>query len=145
MHRERARVVLSIVAMLSIVGCTQPAELAHVEGEIVRDGQPCDQILVTFVPTPNQTNSQLKSSAVTDAAGRFRLRTEDGQAGAIVGRHRVVLEDLRDYYLPRNDSAPALQIPPPSRVLSGYRAAARTPLACEVRPGTNEVRFTLPL
>lgn len=64
--------------------------MAEVEGVVKMDDKPLDQIQVEFWPTA----SGPRSVGVTDASGRFVLKTDDGRmTGAAVGNHKVVLRD----------------------------------------------------
>jgi hypothetical protein len=67
-----------------------------VEGTVTLDGAPLPDVEVVFVPDPARGNTGNNASAVTDAQGRYRLRSpKEGRDGAAVGAHRVVVTDLR--------------------------------------------------
>src|SRR5262249_40069575 len=95
------------------------------------------------------------TSAITDESGHYRLRTHNGDQGAVVGKHRVVLLDLEairgqmgsiTHGLPlpenakpqedqRKPAADALRLP------SSYSRFNETPLRIEVRPGLQVLDF----
>ncbi|MBX3414469.1 MAG: hypothetical protein KF708_17415 [Pirellulales bacterium] len=143
MPSEVLRRLMPALACCLMVGCARPPQVTPVSGSVSIGGKPAEQILVTFVPESKGGVPQVKSSAVTDGSGRFELRAGDGRDGAVIGPHRVMLEDLRVYYLPRNDSAPSIAQPAPSRIAMKYRAANTTPLRHNVSEGADEARFDL--
>lgn len=84
---------VSALASLSLVGCGRgnPYGLAPVAGTVTIDGQPEANVVVVFTPVANETTSIVGpfSSAVTDADGKFTLKTKQGKPGAVVGNHSV--------------------------------------------------------
>lgn len=84
-----------LLAVLSfLVGCGGGPEFATVTGVVTKGKQPLDNVRVEFWPEA----SGEKSTAVTDAEGRYTLKSEDGtKEGAVVGPHRVILKDLNMY------------------------------------------------
>lgn len=141
--RHSCWAVYALIAIGAGSGCARPPQVAEVVGQVTVDRAPHAKILVAFIPEGTHSRRQLKSSAVTDEQGKFRLRCEDGRDGAVIGPHRVVLEDITVYYLPRNDSAPPISASEPARVPSLYRAATTTPLRFDVREGENEANFEI--
>jgi len=62
-----------------------------VTGTVTYDGKPLEQATVVFLaPVPGKSRS-LAAVAITDAAGRFVLRTYRDHDGAIAGRHQVTV------------------------------------------------------
>lgn len=118
-------------------GCEPPPPFVRVSGRVTADGQPLDDVVVTFVPA-SAPLERLTSSAVTDDEGHFQLRGVDGRSGAVVGKHRVTLEDLRPYRAPRNGE-PVHDAAFASRVGESYQSVSATPLTVDVRPGLDEV------
>jgi len=90
--------------------------------------------LVAFLPDPAKGTTGPRSAAVTDAQGHFRLKCDDQRDGAVVGWHRIVVEDMAVYALPRKDNAPRLTAPVKPRFPAAYGSSADTPLLVEVRP-----------
>jgi hypothetical protein len=135
------RAGLAAVAALGLLtsgGCGGPA-CGPVEGSLRMNGKPLANVLVEFLPEANGP----RSSGVTDPAGKYRLTTLDGRAGALVGRHRVVLSDLEVY----DDKPPApgekkkRDVVParPSRLPRHYGEVANTPLKKEVHAAPNTI------
>ena len=90
--------------------------------------------LVEFLPDPEKKTHGPRCSGITDAEGRFRLSCDDESDGAVIGFHRVLVQDRRTFPPPRTRSsegkAPVL---PPSRIASRYETASTTPIRVEVR------------
>ncbi len=84
---------LAVAACVALAGCGSGLELAPVSGTVTVDGKPAPDVAVNFTPIPGQAAKGPGSSAVTDAQGRFALRTvgDKRYAGAVVGKHRVTL------------------------------------------------------
>jgi hypothetical protein len=157
--RRRYQVVLFLAALAT--GCERPPEFAPVEGTITRGGRPAANIEVVFYADEDTRGA--KAFGVTDAQGRYRLQTEAGQNGAVVGRHRVCLCDRdpallvaanRDAIMQAQQSnklppevaakIAAASKQPTSRVPDEYARPWETPLRCEVRPGTQTHDFQIP-
>jgi len=119
-------------------GCGPQPHFVEVAGRVLSDGRPLDEVVVTFVPTPQELD-RFTSSAVTDEHGAFQLRCVDGHSGAVVGRHRVTLEDLLPYRAPRNDDPSPDAGPIVSRVPRSYNSVSETPLSLEIKPGQEEL------
>lgn len=141
---------LSLVVLLS--GCTgSPAE-SKLSGVLTWEGEPLDNCLLTFLP--QQTTSIAAASAVTDAQGRYELRTNDEyRRGIPVGDYIVTVQDLsvstgvvrRDRGT-IEDSIPAEppQPPRPSRVPSRYADASQTKLRVNAQSGAQVFEINLP-
>jgi hypothetical protein len=83
--------------MLVVVtaGCGRGAEYGEVEGRVLSGGLPLSNIQVRFLPDPETGSDGPEASALTDASGRFRLRTERiRRYGVVVGTHRVCLRPM---------------------------------------------------
>src|SRR5205809_569937 len=86
-----------IVVVLLLSGCStsaKPYQTAPVAGLITLDGKPLARAHVTFMPVPGaQSGSQSGPEASGDTGdnGRYSLRTAFGDAGASVGKNRVMI------------------------------------------------------
>jgi hypothetical protein len=80
------------ILLLLTTGCGG-RHLVGVEGTVKLKGQPLDNVRVEFLPELDGP----RSSGVTDAQGKFTLMTDEGEPGAAVGKHKVVLRDLNEY------------------------------------------------
>lgn len=133
---------LLLAAVAATAGCQHepPSQFAPVEGTVTKGGKPLAGVVVVFWPDAGAATTGPCSSGPTDDAGRYRLHTEQGDAGAVVGRHRVCIVDSRLVLsrlgrtfdrgrLPKDVSTPAPPVPP------RYADPKETPLRAEVRPG----------
>jgi hypothetical protein len=142
------RLCVLTIAVLALPGCGKsgPA-MAEVEGLVTVDGKPAPQLKVEFQPEPRQDGvPPYRSSAFTDEAGRYRLTCETRLSGALVGKHRVTVTDLRSQPDPgalpdpsrANPQSPpkvAASKKPGPRVPDSYGRFETTQLRQEVRAG----------
>jgi hypothetical protein len=158
---------LTALAVLAAAGCGRGPEWAEVEGVVTLDGKPLPNVEVVFLPDPELGSAGPRAAALTDAEGRYHLRGDAGQEGAVVGWHRVLIVDNaarpkapgRPAVKPgdADDNAPAggvalpKQRPRPSqqkmmgRVPARYTSATETPLKrVEVKPGPQRHDFDVP-
>ena len=106
--------VLALIAgCLLLLGCgSAEYELAPVSGQVTMNGKPLPnvEIKVSFQPVATGTdepNPGPGSYAITDADGRFTLRTIEPDAdGAVVGKHIVRLTTKPPEQDPDDDRAP---------------------------------------
>lgn len=98
----RVRIIVC-AALLVAGGCGRGGyQLAPVSGQVTMDNKPLPSVYVNFQPQADKDNPNPGpgSYAVTDANGRYTLRVDAKQSGAVVGRHRVTIalqfaEDLK--------------------------------------------------
>jgi hypothetical protein len=103
------------------------------------DGKPLANVMVTFNP---DAANQPQSTGVTDDAGHFELRCNNGAPGAVVGQHRVVVVDAARFIPAKDrdaDELPTGDDVPPSRVPSAYGRPDTTPLRQDVAKGSQTV------
>jgi len=125
--------------MLALCGCARKVPMGQVDGTVWVDGAPVPDVMIMFVP---EDRSLPQSTGLSDSEGHFQLRCSNGQPGAAVGRHRVVLLDAArapagrakdDDYLPEGADAPASRIP------MRYSRPDKTPLRQSVEKGSQSV------
>src|SRR5581483_11168197 len=122
--------------------------LAPVEGTVTKDGRPLAGIEVFFLTDLDAGTQGPRSSGTTDEAGHYRLRTDNGDDGAVTGKHRVLVFDVeaRKWRTGRATRRPWLKeaapLPPEDakrpaeqRVPPNYGSFNDTPLRVEVHPG----------
>ena len=135
---------LLLAALTAVLGCRgePPPRLVPVEGTVTKGGKPLAGVIVVFWPDTQAGSGESCSSGPTDAAGHFRLRTDQGEEGAVVGRHRVCVVEstaLLSRMVGRNSDHSRLpkDIPAaaPPQVSPGYASRDATPLRVEVPPG----------
>ena len=139
---SRELVAVCACLVLGISGCGGDQPVAPVEGILLLDGQPLDNVLVTFVPEKLQDGVPIRSMGTSDAEGQFILRTEDQRTGAVLGDHRVIIEDLAILQTPRSEDGTILAMPP-QRFPKVYSDPLRTPLRATVEETTPPVRLEL--
>jgi hypothetical protein len=101
----RFRVRLVGLAALFTLGCIdQSARLTEAHGVVLLNNKPVPNAEIVFLPDAGIKGPS--SSAVTDADGHFTLMTDDGRAGAVVGRHRVTVRTSKPRNDPRADDNP---------------------------------------
>jgi len=138
MSRSLSRVLLLALGLaLMAGGCRRgPAfTFAPVEGTITKNGQPLPNVEVVFIGDPNAGTRGPRASALTDENGRYRLRGDRGETGAVPGKHRVCIVDL----LANPETPMEKRRMPPS-----YGRINETPLRAEIRPGPQTLDFDLP-
>jgi len=111
-----ARLGMIVVGLASAAGCGGSAPtLVPAEGVVLIDGEPAADISVQFLPDEIEGEPRPTSYAVTDAEGRFALRTYEQGEGAVLGGHNVILVDTLEE---RPEQGQELTRPP--RVNSRY-------------------------
>jgi hypothetical protein len=131
--------------------------LTPVEGTIfAKDGQPLSGIEVVFLPEPGTSGP--RSSGITDEAGHYRLRTDNGEDGAVAGKYHVVLCDVEAVSKrrfghfgrqPPTEVVKPHEEPPKTgaelpRVPPRYGTFNATPLRAEVGPEPQTLNFDIP-
>src|SRR5262245_9570013 len=130
------------LAVLLLSGCRDGVQLGHVDGTVRAGGKPLPNVVVRFVPDQSSEVKLPQSVAQADEQGRYRLQTENQQAGAVVGRHRVTVEDLAILSAPRSPDGTVLQRPS-VRFSANYSDPLRTPLTRDVKPGAQTLDLDL--
>ena len=142
MRRSLAR-VLGLAAVLgAAAGCGESVKLVPAEGVVTINGQKAANISIQFMPDVLANGSGPTSFGVTDAEGRFQLKTYDGKDGAVPGTHVVVLVDV-------DEERPAQGRPPKrafaSRLDPKYSTAdPKAGLRVEVTGAPIELKLTGP-
>jgi hypothetical protein len=126
----------------------EAASFGQVQGVVTLDGQPLGTVEVAFLPDPGLGTRGATANCYTDDQGRYALRTEkEDHDGALVGHHRVVINDIAA--LPSPGGLPSTAAreptgkPKKNRVSPDYSNPFRTPFRVEVRPGPQTVNLEL--
>ena len=134
-----------------IAGCGRGSPGAQVEGRLTQKGEPLTDVIVTFMPEPDQGDLAI-AMGTTDAEGYFQLKGADDQPGVSPGRHRVILREVKKSLenpaerLKRKGTGQK-QVPAPvakPRIPPEYQASATTPLKREVVSGQQTIDLDLP-
>jgi hypothetical protein len=160
-NNEAGSYMCRFVAMglfaLILGGCGQAGpSLNPVTGKVTKGGQPLKGISVTFSPV----DAGPSSAGLTNDEGKFVLLCQNGKAGAVAGKHKVVLAEAASA-----GSAPvgyeamlaarqggeakgAKGAPAKSEEKtsfpSEYGNAQTTPLSFEIKAGNNEFDVPIP-
>jgi hypothetical protein len=144
MRMTRLLSAAGLLAALFASGCSNRPPLAQVTGKVTLNGKPLGNVRVAFHPDPDKGTTGPGSSGVTDAEGNFALKFEDGSPGAIVGHHRVLLNDLdvfgnvfvgRGDYRSEDPKGGKAEVPKKPRFAAVYTDLANTPVRLEVKAG----------
>lgn len=140
------RLVAILVAGALIAGCSRKAGrdgLAPVVGRVIYAGQPLAEGRILFYP---EDGRRMAMSAI-DASGNYALTTFEHQDGAYVGKHRVVIDAVReitlgpetpdDEYQPENVRRERL-------VPAIYADRKSSPLEAVVEDRNNTIDFEIP-
>lgn len=151
-HGVIAIVVMLLMATLVAPGCGRQADAWRakrpktfpVTGIVSLDGSPVEGAMVTFIATETPS----VAAGITDALGRFKLRTYDPGDGAIPGPHKVLIEKkIERMPASYNPDSPA---PPPPPIIEHllpkhFSDADKSPLTATVTSsGVNTISFDLP-
>jgi hypothetical protein len=84
-----------VILILSGCGGSTPApvKLVPVEGTVLIEGKPAEKISVWFLPDSLKGNKGPRSTAVTDADGKFVMMSDTQASGAVAGWHIILLDD----------------------------------------------------
>jgi hypothetical protein len=155
-----SRVVLwcGLLALAATAGGCQRRQtwnLAPVEGAVTKGGRPLANVQVIFLADVEAGTQGPRASGRTDEVGYYRLRTDNGGDGAVVGQYRVCIHDAHRLQpgqaLPRRPSKEAATLKKAQeeqewsrfkekasaspRVPPAYGRPNETPLRVEVQPG----------
>lgn len=135
---------LCLVGLVAVAvsGCGDDVPFGEVEGTVRLDGRPLENVAVTFFADHAKGMTGPRATARTDASGHYRLRGEGSRYRAQVGWHRVTVEDLALYSLPRDEDAPAAEAPKP-KLPGAYGHPGKTPLRVQVQPGRQTIDLDL--
>jgi hypothetical protein len=109
-----------------------------VDGTVKLDGKPLGNAHVQFVPDEPGVKAP-GSTGITDENGRYRLTREDGEPGALVGKHLVVLVRGREANRALGEQADGGDGSTKAKkdrrpIPAVYTMASKTKLIAEVKP-----------
>jgi hypothetical protein len=138
------RIVLLAIGALVLAGCgdSAPYDLAPVSGTVTLDGKPIPYTQIIFVPkgSADNPNPGPSSLAFCDDSGKFMLKTDRGDPGAVVGIHTVQIYA----HGPPRSTAGDTDVGPPPKEMFPERFNVNTELTFEVLTGgTSAADFKL--
>jgi len=108
--------------------------LVRVTGTATRHGKPVPNLVIHFAPEQG-----LRSFALTDQDGKFKMLYTDGREGVLVGTHKVWVElntaGAKDDPEQQRRLAAQRSDPEIAQILKKYGSAESTPLVLEIKEG----------
>jgi hypothetical protein len=90
--RELWNSICVVLALGVCVGCNGGADNFSVEGKVTLDGRPLQQVHLIFYPLEADPANPVRFIGLTDANGRFVMRSDEGKSdGMPAGKYRVTL------------------------------------------------------
>ena len=134
-NRPPASIQFTIVALFSLLcggcGAANLPGLGFVSGTVTLDGQPLENVLVSFAPENGRP-----STGITDSSGNYELNYIRDTKGAIPGTHRVRITTLQEAPSDQDPTA-AVQ----EKIPAKYNV--NTTLTAEVNADENTFDFAL--
>lgn len=128
-----------IAVLVAAAGCGgESVKIVPAEGVLKIGGRPAANVLVQFMPDVRASSKGPTSTATTDERGVFRLQTQDGTDGAVVGTHMVVLVDLDEERAPQGREAKK------GRLDGKYNAPTASNLTATVSEGGGTITIDVP-
>ena len=141
MHKYGRRSCWFVLLLLLGSGCGKtPVFNDLVEGAAKLDGKPLGNAHILFVPDEPDIKAP-GSSGITDEKGHFQLMREDGEPGALVGKHLVVVVRGREANRALGENPDAAEGGPNAKakkdrrpIPPAYTMASKTKLIVNVKP-----------
>ena len=129
--------------MVGAIGCGGGASdtppMGAVTGVVTLDGNPVAGATVEFTPDNTRNTKGPKSSAVTNADGKYTLVGPGGTSGAVVGFHKVTITCPPSAGQSSSlDGAGSSAPTTPCTVPAKYGSLDSTDVNLEVSPGKND-------
>jgi len=123
----RSRLLIGCALLLAF-GCKDPkARFAPVSGKVTLDGKPLANAIVSFQPMAKagEVEAGVGSSGKTDANGEFTLMAANGQKGAVVGKHRVIITLMEEQVGTGDERPPRGGWPQKDKVPNRYNSESK--------------------
>jgi hypothetical protein len=132
-YHPAAFVIGGAFVILCVTGCGGSGErLVRVTGTATRHGKPVPSIAINFTPEKG-----LRSYALTDQDGRFKMVYSSGQEGVLAGNHKVWVQlftaGAKDDPAQRARLAAQQKDPEIAQILKKYGNAETTPISLEIK------------
>lgn len=131
MKRLATMLFLMTATGLLMPGCEKKLAVASVQGTVKINGVLASGIGVQFYPDHKKNTRGPRSEGLTDENGAFTLKTDTGEEGAVIGFHRVILDDTRRKVAQQGE-VPSQD---DTRIPERYTQLGITPVIVEVKPG----------
>jgi len=95
---NRVFFAVSVAAAIACAGCGgSDFDMAPVSGTVTLDGKPLEGATILFIPVASGgSETGPASSGVTDAEGKFTLMGPGETAGAVLGKHQVMITTVSE-------------------------------------------------
>lgn len=136
----RIKIGLFALMTLFVGSCTSGPKFSRVQGLLLVGSEPAAKVRVEFHPDASRGTKGPSSFGETDAEGRFTLTyslNDKSGEGAVVGWHKVVVQDLR---LSESETGKGI----PLRFGPELGTILTTTLAQEVKDGEQSITVTVP-
>ena len=146
---SKLRLVMLVLSMAAMWGCSRGPAVQYVEGVVTLDGEPVEGAIVAFTPP----GDGLGAAGTTDASGVYRLNPLTGRAsgGTLVGDYLVAIRkweyqdpgpapdpsDQKAYAIWQEKSLKAARREPVYLTPQPYGDAATSGLKATVKKGRN--------
>ncbi|QDT69332.1 hypothetical protein MalM25_22680 [Planctomycetes bacterium MalM25] len=135
--------VAVLVPLALLVGCGGEFQMAPVSGVVTLDGEPLANASLYFQPQRTGADPVVgpPSIGVTDEQGRYNLRAQSSDTGAVVGEHRVSISTFESRMVdPQNSDR--VEIVSEERVPPRYRSPSELTYSVS-RGGADDANFDL--
>jgi hypothetical protein len=140
---RRALAGFTVLGVLALYGCGRGPALTEVKGTVLFNGKPFGNAMVEFLPDPAEGTVGPRSIGTTDKDGHCELTSDDQRKGAVIGKHRVLVRDLKVYEgLPKGREGANMPLKP-GRIAAKYADSANTPLRIEVKADGQPITLTV--
>ena len=138
--RTHLSLLMLLLVFVALPGCfgggAEQPDVFPVSGTVRLDGQPIGGVSVAFVPDGEVAGGG--GYAVTDEAGNFSMKSNDGRDGVPQGTYRVLFSK---WTMPDGNPIPegemAMDVGAENRLPEKYNDSASTQMAAEVQAGEN--------
>ncbi len=88
-----------VAGLVGLAGCGGGPRLVPVSGVVTLDGKPYKNAVVSFQPVATKDNDApgRQSMGVTDESGRYTLKYDGLEPGAVAGRHAIRIVTQGDF------------------------------------------------
>lgn len=132
---------VGLFGLILLAGCGD-AKPQPVKGKVTLFNQPLGNVTVQFLPIEGQDKSIVGATGVTNEAGEYSLKSDNGREGAKPGKYKVV---VFDHQTDDDDATVGKALPKakPKRVPPLYGDSATTPLTITVEPNKQDYPITI--
>ena len=133
------RLLAGVLLIAALQGCTpEGPEVVEIAGVATRGGKPVPNIELTFHP-----DSGRPSWGTTDEDGRFYLRYDRDQDGAVVGHHKVTVRGRQPQSAAEEFSGKITAPPEIAAIREKFGNVDTTPLGFDIKESNDDLQVPL--